>query len=498
MARTRRAASCGGVAELLADCSMDPLRFVHTAFAWGEGELAGHEGPDAWQRDILTAIRDGLVTPAQAMRIAVTSGHGIGKSALVSWLILWALATREDTRGVVTANTESQLKTKTWAELVKWHRLSVFQPWFVHTSTALYAADPAHEQTWRIDAVPWSKANPAAFAGLHNQGKRLLLVFDEASEIDDMIWEVAEGALTDADTEILWVAFGNPTRNSGRFRECFGRFRHRWVTRRVDSRSARMTNKELLNQWVSDYGEDSDFVRVRVKGDFPRAGSMQLIPSDSIEAATKRDAAGTIFDPLVLAVDVARFGDDQSVIAWRRGRDGRALPWERHRGLDTMQLAARVAVLADQHRPDALFVDETGVGGGVVDRLRQLGHGVIGVQFGGKSDGTVNGEQVANKRAEMWCRMREWLKSGGAIPDDHELAADLGCVEYGYTIHNEILLEKKDDMKKRGLGSPDAGDALALTFAYPVARQVHGQHRFNGRFNGESAVVPSDFDPFGG
>ena len=495
MARAKLPRSSGTdstIAELLAACSADPLRFVHTAFSWGEGELSDHMGPDTWQTDILSAIRDGLVTPDQAMRIAVTSGHGIGKSALVSWLILWALATREDTRGVVTANTESQLKTKTWGELAKWHRLSVFQPWFVHTGTALYAADANHEQTWRIDAVPWSKANPAAFAGLHNQGKRLLLVFDEASEIDDMIWEVAEGALTDAGTEILWLAFGNPTRNSGRFRECFGRFRHRWLTRKVDSRQARMTNKALLNQWVADYGEDSDFVRVRVKGDFPRAGSMQLIPADAIEKAALAKAEATAFDPLVVAVDVARFGDDQSVIAWRRGRDACPLPWEKHRGMDTMQLAARVAVLADQHRPDAIFVDETGVGGGVVDRLRQLGHSVIGVQFGGKSDGAVNGEMVANKRAEMWCRMREWLKSGGSIPDDQELAADLGSVQYGYTIHNEILLEKKDDMKKRGLASPDAGDALALTFAYPVAPQRRGHQRFDG----DIGAVPSDFDPF--
>jgi len=427
------------------------------------------------------------------MRVAVASGHGIGKSALVAWLVLWALATREDARGVVTANTDSQLKTKTWPEIAKWHRLSLIRHWFVHTGTALYAADPGHEQTWRIDAVPWSKSNPAAFAGLHNQGKRLLLVFDEASEIDDLIWEVAEGALTDSDTEILWLAFGNPTRNSGRFRECFGRLRHRWTTRQIDSRSARMPNQALIAQWVEDYGEDSDFIRVRVKGMFPRAGSMQLIGFDIAERAAKAEALATQFDPLVMAVDVARFGDDLSVICFRRGRDARTLPNEKHRGLDTMQLAARAAALIAAHAPDAVFVDETGVGGGVVDRLRQLGHAVIGIQFGARPDGAVDGELVANKRAEMWCRMRQWLKSGGAIPDDAELAADLTGVEYGYTIHNEILLEKKDDMKKRGLASPDAGDALALTFAYPVAQQEGG----HARFAGGRGVVPSEFDPFG-
>jgi phage terminase large subunit len=130
----------------------------------------------------------------------------------------------------------------------------------------------------------------------------------------------------------------------------------------------------------------------------------------------------------------------------------------------------------------------------VGDRLRQLGHAVIGVQFGARPDGAVDGELVANKRAEMWCRMRQWLKSGGAIPADSDLATDLGGVEYGYTIHNEIQLEKKDDMKKRGLASPDAGDALALTFAHPVAQQPRG----HGRFAGDRGAVPSEFDPFNG
>ena len=474
------------LAQLLAKCGNDPLGFVLAAFPWGEGELADHRGPDHWQTDVLTHIRDHMLPPVQAIRQAVASGHGIGKSALVSWIILWALATRVDTRGIVTANTEAQLRTKTWAELAKWHRLSLCRHWFVYKAQSLHSADPAHEQTWRMDAVPWSKTNPAAFAGLHNQGNRVVMIFDEASEIDDVIWEVTEGALTDSDTDILWLAFGNPTRNTGRFRECFGRFRHRWNTAQIDSRHAQLTNKTIIAQWIADYGEDSDFVRVRVKGQFPRAGSMQLISLEQVEAASTRKPETTRFDPLVLGVDVARFGDDQSVICFRQGRDAVRLPTERYRGLDTMQLAARVANLIVTHHPDAVFVDETGVGGGVVDRLRQLGHSVIGVNFGGKADGAVDGEMVANKRAEMWCRMRSWLGSGGTIANDPELIADLIGVEYGYTVHNEILLEKKDDMKKRGLGSPDAGDALALTFAYPVAGPHH---------NGPKGVQ-WDFDPF--
>ena len=193
-----------------------------------------------------------------AILLATSSGHGIGKSSLVSWLILWALSTFPDTRGVVTANTATQLRSKTWAELTKWHNLFVLKHWFSVTATAIFSSDPAHEKTWRVDAIPWSKNNTEAFAGLHNQGKRILVVFDEASAIDDPVWEVTEGALTDTGTEIIWAVFGNPTRNTGRFADCFRKYKHRWKRFQVDSRSARMTNKAQIAQWIEDYGEDSD------------------------------------------------------------------------------------------------------------------------------------------------------------------------------------------------------------------------------------------------
>jgi hypothetical protein len=465
----------------IASCWHDPYRFVLLAFDWGKGELDSHEGPDDWQKDILCAIRDRIVSASEAIQISVASGHGPGKSALVSWLILWAMATVSDTRGIVTANTESQLRTKTWAELSKWHRLCICRDWFALTATAIYAADAAHERTWRIDAVPWSETRTEAFAGLHNKGRRIIVLFDEASAIPDVIWETTEGALTDEGTEIIWGAFGNPTRNSGRFRECFGRFRHRWITRQIDSRIAKLTNKTQIEQWINDYGEDSDFVRVRVRGVFPRAGSMQFISSEVVHAAAFRDreAEHGFHDPRVMGVDVARFGDDRTVIRIRIGRDARSIPPIKLRGADTMQVAARVIEEAERHHVDAIFVDGGGVGAGVVDRLRLLRKPVIEVQFGAAADrSVVTGEGTiafANKRAEMWGLMREWL-AGGTIDDDPELMADLIGVEYGYTIKNgrdAIQLEKKSDMKKRGLASPDDGDALALTFAYPVQPSDH-------------------------
>jgi hypothetical protein len=476
----------------------DPLGFVHFAFDWGEGELEGFDGPDEWAVDLLKAIGEGLMTADQAIRTAVASGHGIGKSAFVAWIILWALCTMEDSRVVVTANTDNQLRTKTWPELLKWHRRLICSHWFKAEATSIFANDPGHEKTWRADMIPWSERNTEAFAGLHNKGKRILVVFDEASAIPDIIWETTEGALTDSDTQILWCVFGNPTRNTGRFRECFGRFKHRWIRRQVDSRTVKITNKAEIKQWVDDYGEDSDFVRVRVRGVFPRAGSTQFIGSDIVEAASQREAHAGVYDALVLGVDVARFGDDETVIYIRKGRDGRTHEPIRLRGLDTMQVAARVAEQWEFFRADAVFVDQTGVGSGVVDRLRQLRIPVTGVDNGAKPDRANPGQEAtvyANKGAEMWGVMRDWLKEGGAIPDEPELKSQLEGREYGFVLRDgrdAIQLEKKSDMKKRGLSSPDIADGLALTFAYPVQPNQNAGRA--AAFN--KPLVVHEYDPF--
>ncbi len=483
--------------DALADLSGDPLQFVYDMFPWGEGSLEDETGPDAWQIDVLSKVRDGLLDISTAIKVAVASGHGVGKSALVAWLILWAFTTFADTRGVVTANTENQLKTKTWAELSKWFGLFLAKRLFRVTATAIFSKDPNHRETWRIDQTAWSEKTMEAFAGLHNKGKRILVVYDEASAIPDAIWETTEGALTDKDTEILWFVFGNPTRNTGRFRECFGRFRHRWLPVQVDGRNAKITNKVQIKEWIDDYGEDSDFVRVRVRGVFPRAGSMQFISSELVEAAKKREANSDVYDPLIIGVDVARFGDDQTVIKVRKGRDARSWPAIKLRNLDNMQVAARVFALWKELRADGVFVDEGGTGSGVVDRLRQMGCPVIGVQFGGGSDDPLTGSdgaKAANKRAEIWVKMKAWLK-GGAIEDSLTLETDLTGVEYAYNIRNEVQLEKKEDMKKRGLASPDEGDALALTFSYDVApnAQAGGTHGGGGSGGIMDGV---DDDPF--
>ena len=449
----------------------DPLGFVLGAFEWGKGELAKFDGPDDWQRTTLEIISErlkaGEIDVEEAIQIAIASGHGIGKSALVSWIILWAISTYEDTKGVVTANTENQLKTKTWAELAKWYRLCITRSWFEFTATALFAKSQEHEKTWRIDMVPWSERNTEAFAGLHNKGKRILLIFDEASAIHDLIWEVSEGALTDSDTEILWCCFGNPTQNIGRFRECFGKFKHRWVSRQIDSRTVKMTNKVQLQKWVDDYGEDSDFVRVRVRGVFPSSSSNALIGPEEVEAAMARSYKGDEFDfaATIYGVDIARQGDDSSVVIKRQGKT--AFKPKQMRIPDTMLVAQQVSIMWGEDNPDAVFVDATGgYGVGVVDALRQVGRDPIEVYFSGKS----NDPRYFNKRSEMYFEMAKWIKAGGSLPDDKDLAEELCAATYSFQ-GDKFRLDDKDDIKKTIGRSPDIADALALTFAQPVVKK---------------------------
>ena len=304
---------------------------------------------------------------------------------------------------------------------------SVNKDWFTYTATSLfYSAQPGHDRTWRVDAITWSENNTEAIAGLHNKGRRAFALFDEASSIADGVWETIEGALTDAGTELFWLAFGNPTRTTGRFRECFagGRFAHRWQPQQINSRSVSMTNKAQIATWVHDYGEDSDFVRVRVKGEFPRAGTMQFIDSERVQHAVARELFKDPTAALVMGVDIARQGEDQTVIRFRRGLDARSIPAVKFRIPDLMVTASRVMELVNSHEPDAVFVDGTGIGWGVVDRLSQLGCSAMrGVDFGSGADRTDSGNarvRYANKRAEMWGYMKEWCRFG-CLPDDRDL-----------------------------------------------------------------------------
>jgi hypothetical protein len=244
-------------------------------------------------------------------------------------------------------------------------------------------------------------------------------------------------------------------------------------------------------QRIADkYGEDSDVTRVEVKGQFPRTGSNQFIGRETVQDAVERELQPDDGAPLLMGIDVARFGDDESVIRMRRGRDARTMPKFKYRGKNTMELATEAATLIERYNPDAVFVDGGGVGGGVVDRLKQLGYRVIEVQSGEKAH---DPEKYLNKRAEMWGEMREWL-TYGCIDDDQGLVDDLTGPEYGVHLKGQIKLESKDSMKKRGLASPDDGDALALTFAEPVARSDSHILRKRAGMMGRTASM--DYDIF--
>jgi hypothetical protein len=465
MSRISQAES--SLADEVVSYSRDPLGYCKAMFPWNEPILEGSKGPRNWQAEMLADIGNHLQNPETRFTPylgAISSGHGVGKSAMVSMITNWGLTTCDDARVVITANSEPQLKTKTWPEVNKWFRCSFTGHWFLINAESITIKNQAYERTWRADRLTWSIHNPQAFAGLHNKGKRILVIFDEASEIDDIIWEVTEGALTDEDTEIIWLVFGNPTKNTGRFRECFGKYKHRWKCRQLDARKIEGTNKPYFDKLVEDYGEDSDYVRIRVRGEFPRAGSNQFIPSDLVAAARKFHATAYSNLAKVLACDVARFGDDQTVAVIRQGRYSRVVA--QLRGLDNVQVARKLVEIKEEEMPDVVVVDGDGLGAGVVDSLRSWGHEVH--EFHG-GEGPNDPSAYYNRRAEVWGLMREWFKSGAQIDDDSFLAADLTGVQYGYSGKQQVQLEKKRDMRKRGLASPDLADALAMTFALPLS-----------------------------
>jgi hypothetical protein len=359
--------------------------------------------------------------------------------------------------GVVTANTMNQLRTKTWREVALWHKRLINRHWFKWSATKFWHVK--EPETWYITAMPNSEHNSEAFAGLH--GRYKLIIFDEASAIADKIWEVTEGAMTDPRS--LWFVFGNPTKNTGRFKSCFTTDQARWGTRQIDSRTCKMTNKEELNEWIKAYGIDSDFVRVRVLGIFPRFGSMQFISGEMVDKAMLGDVPfeAWCLIPIVIGVDVARYGDDKSCIAIRQGRKLHEI--RKFRELNTMQLAAQVVVAMKDHAgAAAIFVDGVGVGAGVVDRLQMMGHPVIEVNGGETAFDEI---RFYNKTAEMWDRMRDWLKGADLPVGDNDLRLALTGREYYHDDKERIRMERKKDMKKRGLPSPDEADALCHTFA---------------------------------
>jgi hypothetical protein len=457
----------------------DPLAFVLYTFPWGQQgtPLEHFPGPRKWQRQILSDLRDHIKqnngkVDFDTARLAIASGRGIGKSALVSWLTIWMLSSRIGSTTIVSANSEAQLRSVTWAEITKWLAMSLNSHWFEIAATRIMPAKWLTElverdlkkgtRYWSVEGRLWSEENPDAYAGVHNFDG-VMLIFDEASGIPDSIWSVSDGFFTENTPHRFHLAFSNPRRNTGYFYETFHSKRAFWQTRVIDARDVEGTDKNLYQRIIDEYGPDSYQASVEVYGNFPSEGDDQFIGSTLVDDAMKRTPAKDATAPIVIGVDPARFGADATVIAVRQGRD--ILELRRHRGADTMEVAGHVIDAIEEFKPALVCIDEGGLGAGVVDRLKEQRYKIRGVNFGNKAK---NQTMWGNKRAEMWGAMRDWLKTGH-IPTDRFLKTDLISPRTKPDSKGTLFLESKKDMKARGLASPDAADAIAVTFAFPVA-----------------------------
>jgi len=504
----------------------DPLGYVLFCFPWDtdasiqvvelvepwKSRYPGSKfGPDKWACEFLDQVGEQVRErnfdgrhAVQPIRFSTASGHGIGKSALTAWLIKWIMDTRPGCRGTVTAGTDSQLRTKTWAELGKWHDRSLTQHWCEYNNTRgnMRFQNVSRPKEWFCNAVTCKEENAQAFAGQHAVTSTSFYLFDEASAVPDKVYEVRDGGLTDG--EPMTFDFGNPDKNSGAFFEnTVGKRKHRHIVRQIDSREVAITNKAYLADMVKDFGEESDYVKVRVRGQFPSASDMQFIPTSYVDEAQARPYVHDPFAPLVIGVDVARKGSNNSVIWPRVGMDARTWEPRLFAGLHADELVGRIIETVREFRAlgmpcRGLFVDGTGVGGPVCDFLRKYGYDPIEVQFGGSP---LDKGTYKYKVDEIWGRMREALKTRLLLPPwasqhGRRLRDELTQREYGLTDPGgQFRLESKDDMQDRlgGDASPDMADALAVTFAQDVAP-------LSNRLGGHSHTVrrKTEYNPLDG
>jgi len=478
--------------------AQDPEAFVLFAFPWGQPNtpLAKFSGPRKWQREVLRSIGAHIKAnqgklQMDTLRQAVSSGRGIGKSALESWLILWMMTTRIGATVIVSANSEAQLRSVTWGELSKWAAMLINAHWWEISATKLLPAQWLTElverdlkkgaRYWAAEGKLWSEENPDSYAGVHNHDG-MMLIFDEASGIPDAIWSVGAGFFTENILDRYWFAFSNPRRNTGYFFECFNSKRNFWNTRNIDARTVEGTDKQVYEQIIAEYGEDSSQARIEVYGEFPSAGEDQFISPVLVDEAQARPKYQDTSAPIIVGVDPARSGADSTVILARQGRD--IISIKRYQGEDTMTIVGRVIEAIEEFRPALTVIDEGGLGYGILDRLTEQRYKVRGVNFGWKSSKPI---MWGNRRAEMWGAMREWLKTA-SIPTDRQLKSDLIGPTKKPDSKGTIFLEGKKEMKARGLASPDAADALAVTFAFPVAHKEYADKNKPRTYQGNSVI----------
>lgn len=451
----------GLAGEVLASWVDSPLRFVR--------ECLGAR-PDAWQEEVLLAA-------PRHQRIALKACKGPGKTTILSWLSWWFLTTRPHPKAVATSITEDNLRDNLWAEMAKWQGASRFL-----SSQFTWAAERISynlaPETWFMSARTWPKtADPNkqadTLAGIH--ADHVLFVLDESGGIPSAVMATAEAGLANANAEgrtAMVLQAGNPTELSGPLYEACTRDRALWWVKEIsgapdDPQRAPRVSVQWASEQIRKYGRDNPWVLVNVFGQFPPGQSDTLMGLAEVTEASKRVAAAEALRGAarVMGVDVARFGDDRSVLARRIGVQ--AYHFQVWRNADTMRLASEVAREAEAWRADALIVDQTGVGAGVVDRLKQLGVSVLGVDAAQSPMGSQT-QKCLNLRAEMWANLKDWVRAGGCLPDDSEVVTELAAPKYAYDRSGKLVLESKKDLKARGFPSPDKADALALTFALPV------------------------------
>ena len=443
----------------------NPLLFVT--------DVLGAE-PEPWQEQALEAV-------GKHDRVSIRSGHGVGKTTLEAWLILWFLLTRKNCKIPVAANSQDQLRDTIWPEIAKWHR-QLPEPLKanidVQAERVIVVHDPEGAFAVRRTA---SKDNPEALQGFHSE--HLLFLIDEASGIPDIVFEVGMGALSTPGAKVVMA--GNPTRTSGFFFDTHHSLRDRWHTMHVSCLDVPRAQGHI-EDIRAKYGEGSNAWRVRVLGEFPTADDETVIPLDLVTSAVGRDVSTLEYEP-VWGIDVARFGDDRTALA-KRQANKLLEPIKHWNGTDLMATVGKIKAEYDQTpydmRPSEILIDVIGLGAGVHDRCRELGLPVRGINVG---EAAASRENCMRLRDELWFNGREWFQDKScSMPQDDALIAELTSPTYTFSSTGKMVVESKADMKKRGLRSPDLADAFLLTFACGE-RRIERYHRPARRRSGWAA-----------
>ncbi len=427
---------------------------------WQEDAVAFVQ--DMWRPDLEDFQVEALQELSRTGRIAIRSGHGVGKTTLLAWISLWHMCVFYPQKTPCTAPSAPQLEDVLWPEIAFWHRKmpEVWQNNIVYKSERMELKG-GEEESFAV-ARTARKEKPEALQGFHSQN--LLFLIDEASGVEDIIFEVAQGALSTPSAKVVMTS--NPTRTSGYFYDAFHRLRSRWHCMHVPCSSSSRVSDQYSEDMLAKYGEDSNVYRVRVLGEFPKVEDDAVIGLELCESAKARDVALVATAKPVWGVDVARFGDDRSALAKRQGNH-QTEPVRSWRNKDTMQLSGLIyqewQATPVNERPDSICVDVIGIGAGVVDRLRELDLPVFGVNV---AEAPSVKDRYMRQRDELWFEARDWLQARDVkLADDDELIAELTLPKYEVTSGGKLKVESKDEIKKRGVISPDLADAFCLTFA---------------------------------